>query len=65
MTLSILIYALMAAAFVALAGVLVFDAVTAGLRWSAHRSAPSDGPAHRRSTAAGGARRPRTAPTRT
>ncbi len=41
MTLSVLMYAMMMATFLALAGVLVFDAVTAVLRWSAHRTAQS------------------------
>ena len=63
MTLSVLMYALMMVAFVALAGVLAFDAVTAVLRWSAHRAAPAARPAHPRATASG-ARSARIAPTR-
>ena len=63
MTLSVLMYALMLATFVALAGVLAFDAVTAALRWSARRQAQPVRPAARRQTAAG-ARPPRTAATK-
>jgi len=63
MTLSVLMYALMMAAFVALAGVLVFDAVAAVLRWSGHRQAQPSAPAPRR-PAASGARPPRAATTR-
>lgn len=64
MTLSVLIYAMMMATFVALAGVLVFDAVSAVLRWSAHSRARSARPVERRPTASG-TRNPRAAPTRT
>ena len=53
MTLSVLMYALMSGTFVALAGVLAFDAVTAVLRRSAHRRAQPARPGDRRSTAAG------------
>ena len=63
MTLSVLMYALMMVAFVALAGVLAFDAVTAVLRRSAHRTAPAARPAHPRATASS-ARNARIAPTR-
>ena len=52
MTLSVLMYVLMMAAFVALAAVLVFDAVAAVRRWSAQRSTPAAAPVQRRSTAA-------------
>lgn len=63
MTLSVLMYALMLATFVALAGVLALDAVTAVRRWSASRRVQSVRPVGRRSTAAG-ARPPRAAVTK-
>jgi hypothetical protein len=63
MTLSVLLYALMLATFVALAGVLAFDAVTAALRWAASRRVRPARPVQRRSGAAG-ARPPRTAATK-
>ena len=63
MTLSVLMYALMSATFVALAGVLAFDAATAALRWSAHRRAQTARPVQRRATAAG-VRPPRPAATK-
>ncbi len=62
MTLSVLMYAMMMATFVALAGVLAFDAVTGVLRWSARRAARSTASAPRR-TAAAGARNSRVVPT--
>ncbi|MEA2143830.1 MAG: hypothetical protein QOI64_2260 [Solirubrobacteraceae bacterium] len=64
MTLSVLMYVLMTATFVALAGVLAFDAVTAVLRRSAQREADRAGPVHRRSSDSG-ARSRRAAPTGT
>lgn len=60
MTLSVLMYAMMMAAAVALAGVLVLDAVASVLRWSAGRAHRSAGPAQRRPAA----RNPRVASTR-
>lgn len=63
MTLSVLMYALMLATCVALAGVLVFDAFTAALRWSGRRQAQPARPVQRRPTAAG-ARPPRAAATK-
>lgn len=63
MTLSVLMYALMFATFVALAAVLAFDAVSAVLRWSARRQAQPVRPDPRRHSAAG-ARPPRTAATK-
>ena len=63
MTLSVLMYALMLATCVALAGVLAFDAVTAVLRSSAHRRAQPARSAHRRPTATG-TRPPRAAATK-
>jgi hypothetical protein len=63
MTLSVLMYALMFAACVALAGVLAFDAVTAALRWAGHRRAQPARAAQRRPTVAG-ARPPRAAATK-
>ena len=41
MTLSVLMYAMMMATFLALAAVLLYDAVIAVRRWSAHRAAQS------------------------
>lgn len=65
MTLSVLMYAMMMATFVALAGVLVFDAVSAVLRWSAARAARAarSGAAAPRGSSASGARGARVAPT--
>jgi len=63
MTLSVLMYALMLATFVALAGVLAFDAVTAVRRWTGRRRAqPARAVQGRPSTA--GARPPRAAATK-
>jgi len=64
MTFSVLMYMLMAATCVALAGVLVFDAATTMVRWSAQRRVSAAGRAHRPS-ATSGTSRPRTAATRT
>jgi hypothetical protein len=63
MTLSVLMYALMLGTFVALAGVLAFDAATTVLRWSANRRAQPARPADRRSAAAA-TRPPRAAATK-
>ena len=63
MTLSVLMYALMLATSVALAGVLALDAATAMRRWSARRQVQRARPVHRRPTAAG-ARPPRAAATK-
>lgn len=65
MTLSILMYALMLATFVALAGVLAFDAATAVLRWSARARQVQPAAAATRRPAAPGARGPRVASTKT
>ncbi len=64
MTYSVLIYVLMMATCVALAGVLAFDAATAAVRWSAQRRVSAAGRAHRPS-ASTGTSRPRTVSTRT
>lgn len=63
MTLSLLIFALMVSTLVALAGILVVDAVRGLARWSARRAGRSAAPAPRRSSAAG-ARDRRAMPTR-
>ena len=63
MTLSVLMYALMMATFVALAGVLVLDAVAAVRRRSGHRQAQPAASAQRRPAAAS-ARPPRAVTTR-
>ncbi len=63
MTLSVLMYALMLATSVALAGVLAFDAVMAVRRSSARRRAQPVRAVHRRPTPAG-ARPPRAAATK-
>ena len=63
MTLSVLMYALMLATFLALTAVLAFDAVTAVLRWSAHRRALPARAVQRRPAAAR-ARPPRAAATK-
>ena len=63
MTLSVLMYALMMATFLALAGVLAFDAVAAVRQWSAQRRPQPARPVQRRPTAAG-TRPPRAAATK-
>ena len=64
MTLSVLIYVLMLATFLALAGVLALDATSAVLRRSAHaRTARSAGTVAPRPAAAG-SRNPRVAATK-
>jgi len=60
MTLSVLMYAMMMATALALAGVLVCDAVASVLRWSASRAHRSASPAGRRPAP----RNPRVASTR-